>query len=205
MSTVTAVPLQPVRRSVLVYLWLGIALAVIAAFALSEKGTGEQRALKGDNDAFLAWHRSQAGVVETKSGLQYQVIKAGEGPLPTASDVAGVMYIGTLRDGSVFDESQQPVPFPLTEGTAIPGFTEALKLMPKGAHYKFWMKPELAYKGASPSPKIPANSMLIFDVSMLGFLPEATYRQIQMQQMMQQQGAAPGGAPGGATPPPTER
>ncbi|CAN5557524.1 hypothetical protein BH10PSE14_BH10PSE14_30380 [soil metagenome] len=200
MSTVTAVPLQPVRRRVLVYLWIGIALAVLVAIALSEKGTGEQRAIKGSNEAYLAWHRSQAGIVETKSGLQYQVIKPGEGPLPTATDVAGVMYVGTLRDGTVFDESPQPVPFPLTEGTAIPGFTEALKLMPKGAHFKFWMKPELAYKEASPSPKIPPNSMLIFDVSMLGFLPEATYRQMQMQQMMQQQRGAPAGGPSGAGP-----
>jgi FKBP-type peptidyl-prolyl cis-trans isomerase len=109
------------------------------------------------------------------------------------------MYIGKLRDGTVFDASQQPVPFPLSGG-AVPGFLEALKLMPKDSKYRFWLKPELAYGEQSPDPaKIPNGSVLIFDIDMLGFLPETVFRQRMMQQQMQ---APQGAAPGQAGPPP---
>jgi hypothetical protein len=204
MSTITAVPLQPVKRRVLVYLWIGILVAVLGASWLAMRGTAEIVALKGSNAQFLAWNKTRPGVVETASGLQYQVLKPGEGPLPTKSDIAGVMYVGKLRDGTVFDASQQPVPFPLSGG-AVPGFLEALKLMPKDAKYRFWMKPELAYGARSPDPtKIPNGSILIFDVDMLGFLPETVYRQRMMQQQMQQQmpQMPQGGAPGVGGPPP---
>jgi FKBP-type peptidyl-prolyl cis-trans isomerase FkpA len=187
MSTITAVPLQPTKRSVLVYLWIGILVAVLAAGWLATRGTAEVVALRGSNAQFLAWNKTRANVVETASGLQYQVLKPGEGPRPTATDLAGVMYVGKLRDGTVFDASQQPMPFPLSGG-AIPGFLEALKLMPKDAKYRFWLKPELAYGSQSPDPaKIPNDSILIFDVDMLGFMPEAVYRQRAMQQQQMQQ------------------
>lgn len=187
MSTITAVPLQPTKRSFLVYLWIGILVAILAAGWLANRGTAEVVALKGSNAQFLSWNKSRPGVVETASGLQYKVLKAGEGPRPTQADLAGVMYVGRLRDGTVFDASQQPVPFPLSGG-AVPGFLEALKLMPKDAKYRVWMKPELAYGERSPDPaKIPNGSVLIFDIDMLGFMPEAAYRQQMMQQQMQQQ------------------
>lgn len=187
MSTITAVPLQPTKRSFLVYLWIGILVAILAAGWLANRGTAEVVALKGSNAQFLSWNKSRPGVVETASGLQYKVLKAGEGPRPTQADLAGVMYVGRLRDGTVFDASQQPVPFPLSGG-AVPGFLEALKLMPKDAKYRVWMKPELAYGERSPDPaKIPNGSVLIFDIDMLGFMPEAVYRQQMMQQQMQQQ------------------
>jgi hypothetical protein len=189
MSTITAVPLQPTKRSVLVYLWIGILLAVLAAGWLATRGTAEVVALRGSNAQFLAWNKTRPNVVETASGLQYQVLKPGEGPRPTATDLAGVMYIGKLRDGTVFDASQQPVPISLSSG-AIPGFVEALKLMSKDAKYRVWLKPELAYGKQSPDPaKIPNDSLLIFDVDMIGFMPEAVYRQraMQQQQMQQQQ------------------
>ena len=192
MSTITAVPLQPVKRRVLVYLWIGILVAALGAGWLAMRGTEQVVALKGSNAQFLAWNKTRPGVVETASGLQYQVLKPGEGPRPTATDLAGVMYVGKLRDGTVFDASQQPVPFPLSGG-AVPGFLEALKLMPTDAKYRFWLKPELAYGSKSPDPtKIPNDSILIFDVDMLGFMPEAVYRQRMMQQQMQQ---APQGGP----------
>jgi FKBP-type peptidyl-prolyl cis-trans isomerase FkpA len=187
MSTITAVPLQPTKRSFLVYLWIGILVAVLAAGWLANRGTAEVVALKGTSAQFLSWNKSRPGVVETASGLQYKVLKAGEGPRPTQADLAGVMYVGRLRDGTVFDASQQPVPFPLSGG-AVPGFLEALKLMPKDAKYRVWIKPELAYGERSPDPtKIPNGSVLIFDIDMLGFMPEAVYRQQMMQQQMQQQ------------------
>ena len=203
MSTITAVPLQPVKRSVLVYLWIGILIAVLGASWLAMRGTAEVVAIRGTNAQFLAWNKTRPGVVETASGLQYQILKPGEGPTPTQTDVAGVMYVGKLRDGTVFDASQQPVPFPLSGGT-VKGFSEAMKLMPKGSKYRIWMKPELAYGEQSPDPaKIPNGSLLIFDVDMLGFLPETVFRQQMMQQQLQQQMQGPQGAgPGQAGPPP---
>jgi len=88
----------------------------------------------------------------------------------------------------------------------VPGFSEAMKLMPKGAKYRFWIKPSLGY-GAKATGPIPANSVLVFDVEMLDFLPEAIVHQLQAQQQQQQQmgGAAaapaPGAAPATASPP----
>jgi hypothetical protein len=195
MSTITAVPLQPTKRSFLVYLWIGILVAILAAGWLANRGTAEVVALKGSNAQFLSWNKSRPGVVETASGLQYKVLKAGEGPRPTQADIAAVMYIGRLRDGTVFDASQQPVTLPLSGG-AVPGFLEAMKLMPKEAKYRVWMKPELAYGDRSPDPtKIPQGSILIFDIDMIDFIPEAIYRQQMMQQRQMQQQMPQGGPP----------
>jgi hypothetical protein len=201
MSSVTAVPLQPVKRRVLVYLWIGIALAVLGAVWLALHGTAEVVAVKGSNAQFLAWNRSRAGVVETKSGLQYQVIVPGEGPSPTDTDVALISYTGKLRDGTVFEQTPQPTPLPVAR--SVPGFSEGLKLMRKGAKYRFWLKPELAYGDRSPDPtKIPNGSLLTFDVQLHEFLSEQVLQRMQMQQMMQQQQQQQqGGAPGGAMPP----
>lgn len=189
MSTVTAVPLRPVKRSYLVWLWIGIALAVVSAVALARQG-----------EDFLARNARASGVVTTASGLQYKVLEKGKGgPHPTDADVALVNYEGKLLDGTTFDKSQQPTPMPVTG--VVPGFSEALKLMPKGAKYRFWIKPSLGYGDKATGP-IPANSTLVFDVDLLDFLPEAYVRQMQQQQMMMQGGGAPG-APGASAPPPT--
>ena len=202
MSSVTAVPIPPTKRSYLAWLWIGLIAAVIAAVALAWVGTSRVVAEKGDNGAFLAWNKRQSGVVETASGLQYEVIQEGQGASPTDSDVALVMYRGTLRDGKQFDASQQPTPLPVAG--MIPGFTEALKLMKKGGKYRIWIKPELGY-GAEPKrdPQgrevIPANSLLVFDVNLLEFVPMSVYQQMMQQQQM---GGAPGGPPPGARPQP---
>lgn len=192
--SITAVPLKPVKRSILVYLWIGIAVAVVAAIALALQTPVDPAA------GFLSHNARTAGVVTTASGLQYQVIKPGSGAAPTDDDVALVNYEGRLLDGTVFDKSQQPTPMPVAG--VVPGFSEALKLMHKGAKYRVWLKPSLGYGDKSP-PGIPANSTLVFDVEMLEFIPMATYRQIQQQQqMMQQQGGAGGMPPGAGAPPP---
>ena len=188
MSTVTAVPLRPVKRGYLVYLWIGILLAALGAFALARAG-----------DDFLTRNARARGVVTTPSGLQYKVLAPGRrgAPKPTDADVALINYEGRLLDGTVFDKSPQPVPMPV--GSVVPGFSEALKLMPKGAKYRIWIKPSLGY-GAEAKGPIPANSTLAFDVELLDFLPEQVVRQMQMQQQMQGRGAAPGMppvAPGG--------
>ena len=205
MSNVTAVPIRPVKRSLVIWIVIGVILAVAAGAFLALRGTGQVIAQRGTNDQFLAWNKRQSGVVETPSGLQYQVLKPGAGAKPTDTDVALIMYSGALRDGAVFDKSERPAPFPVAGG--IKGFTEALKLMPKGAQYRLWLKPELAYGDQSPDPtKIPNGALLVFDVTLLDFLPQQVIQQMQAQQMMRQQmqgGAGSGagaGAPG-ATPP----
>jgi FKBP-type peptidyl-prolyl cis-trans isomerase len=137
----------------------------------------EQAAAKAKQEAaenlkkakdYLAANGKKKGVVTTASGLQYEVLTQGKGPKPKASDVVKVHYHGTLIDGSVFDSSVQrgePATFQLDQ--VIPGWTEALQLMPVGSKYRITLPPELAYgeQGAGP---IPGNSVLIFEVRLLG-------------------------------------
>lgn len=202
MSTVTAVPIPPTKRSFLVWLWIGIAVAIAAGVALAWVGTGTIVAERADTATFLSWNKDKAGVTETASGLQIETITEGTGASPTDADVALVNYKGTLRNGETFDASQQPTPLPVAG--MIPGFTEGLKLMKKGGKYRLWIKPDLGYgsearRDQSGREVIPADSLLIFEVELLEFLPQSVY----MQMMQQQMGGAPG-APGGATPPPGE-
>ncbi len=106
----------------------------------------------------------------TASGLKYQVLKQGTGTVsPKATDTVKVHYHGTLLDGTVFDSSVErgePISFPLNG--VIPGWTEGLQLMKVGDKFKFEIPPNLAYGPNSPSPKIPPNSTLVFEVELLG-------------------------------------
>ena len=106
----------------------------------------------------------------TASGLKYQVLKRGTGTVsPKPTDTVKVHYHGTLLDGTVFDSSVQrgePISFPLNG--VIPGWTEGLQLMKVGDKFKFEIPPNLAYGPNSPSPKIPPNSTLVFEVELLG-------------------------------------
>ena len=153
----TAVPLRPVRRGTLIKLWAGIALTAVAAGALAWTGTASTIAANGTVDQYLAWNARQSGVVTTASGLQYRVIEAGEGETPTDADVVLVNYKGALRDGKVFDQAER-APFPVDQ--VVPGFSEGMKLMPKGAKYRFWIPPQLGYGDAPQGDAIPANSLL---------------------------------------------
>src|SRR5205823_3778662 len=106
----------------------------------------------------------------TDSGLKYQVLKQGTGTVsPKATDTVKVHYHGTLLNGTVFDSSVQrgePISFPLN--AVIPGWTEGLQLMKVGDKFKFEIPANLAYGANSPSPKIPPNSTLVFEVELLG-------------------------------------
>ncbi len=134
-----------------------------------------------DNAEFLAENARNEDVIQTKSGLQYRVIKAGEGLSPKATDTALVKYQGQLRDGSVFDENEQT---PMPVAGVVPGFSEALQLMQKGGEYRIWLPSELAYGEASPGPEVPPNSVLIFDVTLLDFISQEQMQELQ-QQMQQ--------------------
>jgi FKBP-type peptidyl-prolyl cis-trans isomerase len=121
-------------------------------------------------DKFLADNGKKQGVVTTASGLQYQVMKEGDGVHPTAESTVKVHYHGTTIEGIVFDSSVErgePIEFPLNQ--VIPGWTEGVQLMSKGAKYKFFIPQELAYGSSSPTPVIAPYSCLVFEVELLSF------------------------------------
>ena len=118
---------------------------------------------------FLSENGARDGVTTLDSGLQYEVLSAGPGGAsPGVSDAVLAHYHGTLIDGAIFDSSVdrgEPAQFALAQ--VIPGWTEALQLMSVGDHWRLFIPAELAYGETSPTPAIPANSVLIFDVELL--------------------------------------
>ena len=123
---------------------------------------------KAASEKFLADNKGKEGVKTTASGLQYKVVKQGDGPKPLASDKVTVHYTGTLIDGKKFDSSVdrgQPATFPLNG--VIPGWTEGLQLMPTGSKFQFYIPSDLAYRQNAPA-SIGPNQALIFDVELLG-------------------------------------
>lgn len=118
-------------------------------------------------ESFLKTNGEREGVVTLPSGLQYEILEAGDGASPTATDRVTTHYEGTLVDGTVFDSSYsrgQPATFPLNG--VIRGWTEGLQLMKTGAKWKFFIPPNLAY-GPQGRPSIPGNSTLIFVVELV--------------------------------------
>ena len=123
---------------------------------------------KQAGDKFLAENKTKDGVVTLPSGLQYKVIKQGDGPKPTASDTVVTNYRGTLIDGKEFDSSYkrgQPATFPV--GQVIKGWTEALQLMPVGSKWQLYIPSNLAYGDRGAGGDIGPNSTLIFDIELL--------------------------------------
>ena len=122
--------------------------------------------------AFLAENGKKPGVITQPSGLQYQVIKAGQGSSPTSSATVKVDYEGRLIDGTVFDSSiarNQSVEFKVNQ--VIAGWTEGLQLMKVGAQYRLFIPAKLAYGEIGSGDSIEPNSTLIFDVELLKILP----------------------------------
>ncbi|MCP9339461.1 FKBP-type peptidyl-prolyl cis-trans isomerase [Stutzerimonas xanthomarina] len=127
-------------------------------------------AAAGEGKAFLAKNGQRGGVTTLPSGLQYEVLTAGEGDKPSAEDQVRTHYHGTLIDGTVFDSSYQrgqPAEFPV--GGVIAGWTEALQLMGVGSKWRLYVPSELAY-GAQGVGSIPPHSVLVFDVELLAVL-----------------------------------
>ena len=119
-------------------------------------------------DAFMAENGAKEGVVTLPSGLQYEIVRAGNGPMPTETDRVKVHYHGTLIDGTVFDSSVdrgEPATFGVNQ--VIAGWTEALKLMPVGSKWRLYVPYDLAY-GSADRGTIKPFSNLIFDVELLG-------------------------------------
>jgi hypothetical protein len=186
--SVTAVPIQPLKKGSLTKYWAAIALVLAMGGGLAYWGTSDVRQEFGD-------------VVTTSSGLRYKIIEAGEGPNPTDNDVVLVSYKGMLMDGTVFDQNPQ-AGFPVTG--VVPGFSEGLKIMQRGGKYRLWIPADLGYgpedqrNPQTGEVAIPGGSELTFDVELLEFKSRAEIEamQKQMQELQQQQGSAGGAAEG---------
>ena len=150
-------------------------MAEMQAFQQQQRAARQEAAAKLAEEnrvagaAYLAENGTKEGVTTTESGLQYQVITAGEGARPAATDTVEVHYTGTLLDGTEFDSSYKrgaTVSFPLNG--VIPGWTEGLQLMPVGSKYRFVIPSDLAYgPGGSRGGPIGPNATLIFEVELV--------------------------------------
>ena len=142
--------------------------SIIQAY-LDTKKYAAYGSLKLEGEKFLKNNKSNKDIQTTESGLQYEIIKSGNGKRPSKTDTVSVHYHGTLIDGTVFDSSvERGTPASFGVHQVIPGWTEALQLMDIGSKYKLFIPQELAY-GANPHPGGPIQpfSALIFEVELL--------------------------------------
>jgi FKBP-type peptidyl-prolyl cis-trans isomerase FklB len=153
---------------------ISLSMICINAYAETQSTTASQQTTvtvdknKIEGDAFLTKNKKNKGVVTLPDGLQYKIITQGKGPKPTDTDVVLVNYAGTFINGKEFDSSykrHEPISFPV--GGVIPGWTEALKLMPVGSTWMLYIPSELAYGEQGSPPTIPPNTLLIFKVELL--------------------------------------
>jgi FKBP-type peptidyl-prolyl cis-trans isomerase FkpA len=134
---------------------LGLLLTVLAGVGIAYAGTAPLR------------------YEESASGLLFRTVEAGSGPVVQAMDGVLIEYEGRLTDGTVFDTSEGRGPTPMIASQVIPGFAEALQKMQKGGRYTIRIPARLGYGANSPSPAIPANSDLVFDVEVVEVVPNA--------------------------------
>lgn len=162
----TQVPIRSISRGARLRLAFGLVLLVVGGAALAWIGAGQMRP------------------VATATGVQIRTLAAGEGPLITQQDGVVIDYVGSLPDGTKFDEAKDA---PLLVQQVVPGFAEALQNMRPNGRYKVRIPGELAY-GATPPPgsPIPPNSPLDFDITVKRVVPNAA--QLAAQQQMQQGG-----------------
>jgi len=135
---------------------------------MQAKKAEEAQVFAKAGEEFLAANAEKEGVVVLESGLQYEIINAGDGDKPSAESTVSTHYHGTLIDGTVFDSSVergQPAEFPVNR--VIAGWTEALQLMPKGSKWRLYIPHNLAYGSQGSGGKIAPYSALIFDVELL--------------------------------------
>ncbi len=146
------------------------AQAVINDFFQSLQDKMNEKNIK-EGKQFLEENAKRAEVVTLPSGLQYEIITKGNGAIPKASDTVKVHYHGTLIDGNVFDSSVrrgEPATFGVTQ--VIPGWVEALQLMPVGSKWKLYIPSNLAYGAQGAGQAIPPHTTLVFEVELLDIL-----------------------------------
>lgn len=171
MSAVTAVPLRPLAKGSVPRLWLAVGLLVLIAAALGWWGTrGLQRSTM-------------------PSGVQYQVIREGSGELISSADIVIVQFVGRHQNGEVFaDTRREQQPMRATTDNFLPGVGEGLKLMRKGAVYRFWVPPTVWRPQAGPESPFDPNETLIVDVQVVDVqLGAAAQQRIQQMQELQRQ------------------
>jgi len=139
---------------------------------MKEKMQAKQAAAGADNktkgEAYLADNKKKEGWQTTPSGLQYKIVTTGTGDKPKATDTVVTQYRGTTVDGTEFDSSykrNEPAEFPVN--AVIPGWTEALQMMPVGSKWQLAIPSSLAY-GENAPPQIGPNSVLLFDIELIG-------------------------------------
>ena len=145
---------------------------MLAKQAAAKKEAGEKNGTAGKK--FLEENKAKPGVKTAADGLQYKVEKEGTGPMPKATDTVKVNYRGTTIEGTEFDSSYkrgEPATFPVNR--VIKGWTEALQLMKVGSKYQLFIPSDLAYGERGAGADIGPNSVLIFDVELLGIEPPA--------------------------------
>jgi FKBP-type peptidyl-prolyl cis-trans isomerase FklB len=133
--------------------------------AAQEQGAANRKT----GEEFLAANKAKPGVVTLPSGLQYKILKEGDGPKPTASDTVKCNYVGTLINGKEFDSSSKhggPASFPVSG--VIKGWTEALQLMPVGSKWELYIPADLAYGDRGAGQDIGPGEALIFQIELLG-------------------------------------
>lgn len=128
----------------------------------------QHAAALAEGKSFLEENKKKAGVKTLPSGLQYEVLKAGNGPKPKATDEVTVHYKGTLLNGQQFDSSyDRNEPLTLALNRVIPGWTEGVQLMSVGSKYRFFIPYELGYGEKGAGPDIPPYSTLIFEIELV--------------------------------------
>lgn len=133
--------------------------------AANRMNAAEQNKRKGDD--FLAANKAKDGVVALPSGLQYRVLKAGDGAKPSEADLVLCNYRGTLLDGTEFDGTEAGKPATLKVSQLIPGWKEALRLMPAGSKWQLFIPARLAYGPRGVGNDIGPNETLIFEVELI--------------------------------------
>lgn len=136
-----------------------------------KEDAAKKAAAEAANAGYLNANKAKPGVTTTASGLQYEVVRAGDtkAPAPGPADTVSVMYEGALVDGKVFDSAyKRGAPAQFEVGGVIAGWTEALQLMHPGAEFRLVLPPSIAY-GDQDQGDIPPNSVLVFKVELLGY------------------------------------
>jgi FKBP-type peptidyl-prolyl cis-trans isomerase FklB len=125
---------------------------------------------KKEGDTFLAANKTKEGVIALPSGLQYKVLKTGEGRKPTVQDTVQIHYRGTLINGTQFEstyETGKPATIKIFDPQIVPGMREALMLMTQGSKWQLFVPPKLAYSTVGKHPYIGPNMTLIYEVELL--------------------------------------
>ncbi|MDQ6814664.1 MAG: FKBP-type peptidyl-prolyl cis-trans isomerase [Bacteroidota bacterium] len=150
------------------YLDMVQANQVMQSFA-SAKMTKTSAAEKKKGSEFLAKNKTRKEIVQTPSGLQYEILVKGTGPIPSKSDTVSAHYKGSLLDGKEFDNSyKRGEPLTIPVGAVIPGWTEALTMMPVGSKWKLYIPSTIGYGDVGAGQDIPGGATLVFEVELLG-------------------------------------